>query len=34
MSSPGPGKIVVKNAAIAINRLDCHMQDAAVFLQQ
>lgn len=30
----GPGEIVVKNAAIAINPLDWHMQDAGVFIQQ
>ncbi|KAL6718493.1 hypothetical protein ACLMJK_004585 [Lecanora helva] len=27
-------EIVVKNAAVAINPLDCHMQDAGVFVQQ
>jgi NADPH:quinone reductase-like Zn-dependent oxidoreductase len=30
----GIGEIVVKNAAIAINPLDCHMQDLGVFVQQ
>ena len=30
----GVGEIVVKNAAVAINPLDCHMQDAGVFVQQ
>lgn len=30
----GPGEIVVKNAAIAINPLDTHMQDVGVFVQQ
>jgi NADPH:quinone reductase-like Zn-dependent oxidoreductase len=30
----GPGELVVKNAAIAINPLDCHMQDIGVFVQQ
>jgi NADPH:quinone reductase-like Zn-dependent oxidoreductase len=30
----GPGELVVKNAAIAINPLDCHMQDSGVFIQQ
>ena len=30
----GAGEIVVKNAAVAINPLDCHMQDAGVFVQQ
>ncbi|KAL2847751.1 putative zinc-binding alcohol dehydrogenase domain-containing protein cipB [Aspergillus pseudoustus] len=34
MPYPGPGEIVVKNAAIAINPLDTHMQDAGVFVQQ
>ena len=28
------GEIVVKNAAVAINPLDCHMQDSGVFVQQ
>ncbi|KAL9609953.1 MAG: hypothetical protein Q9167_005305 [Letrouitia subvulpina] len=28
------GEIVVKNAALAINPLDCHMQDTGVFVQQ
>lgn len=30
----GAGEIVVKNAAVAINPLDCHQQDAGVFVQQ
>ncbi|RMZ92233.1 hypothetical protein DV736_g508, partial [Chaetothyriales sp. CBS 134916] len=30
----GTGEIVVKNAAVAINPLDCHMQDTGVFVQQ
>ncbi|KAI9154848.1 putative quinone oxidoreductase [Paramyrothecium foliicola] len=30
----GPNELVVKNAAIAINPLDWHMQDAGVFIQQ
>lgn len=30
----GPGEIVVKNAAVAINPLDWHMRDAGVFIQQ
>lgn len=30
----GAGEIIVKNAAVAINPLDCHMQDAGVFVQQ
>lgn len=33
MPIPGPGEIVIKNAAIAINPLDWHMQDAGVFVQ-
>jgi NADPH:quinone reductase-like Zn-dependent oxidoreductase len=28
------GELVVKNAAVAINPLDCHMQDSGVFVQQ
>jgi NADPH:quinone reductase-like Zn-dependent oxidoreductase len=34
MPTAGPGEIVVKNAAVAINPLDCHMQDIGVFVQQ
>ncbi|KAK5678677.1 hypothetical protein LTS10_009121 [Elasticomyces elasticus] len=34
MPTPGPGEIVVKNAAVAINPLDWHMQDAGIFVQQ
>lgn len=30
----GPGEIVVKNVAIAINPLDTHMQDVGIFVQQ
>ena len=30
----GPDEIVIANAAIAINPLDCHMQDIGVFVQQ
>ncbi|KAJ5709783.1 hypothetical protein N7493_010074 [Penicillium malachiteum] len=30
----GPGELVIKNAAVAINPLDCHMQDSGVFIQQ
>lgn len=30
----GPGEIVVKNAAVAINPLDVHMLDLGVFVQQ
>ncbi|KAF2165780.1 hypothetical protein M409DRAFT_67109 [Zasmidium cellare ATCC 36951] len=34
MPTAGPGEIVVKNAAVAINPLDTHMQDVGVFVQQ
>jgi NADPH:quinone reductase-like Zn-dependent oxidoreductase len=34
MPTPGAGEIVIKNAAVAINPLDCHMQDHGVFVQQ
>lgn len=34
LPTAGPGELVVKNAAIAINPLDWHMQDAGVFVQQ
>jgi NADPH:quinone reductase-like Zn-dependent oxidoreductase len=34
MPTAGPGEIVVKNAAIAINPLDWHMRDVGVFVQQ
>lgn len=34
LPTAGPGEIVVHNAAVAINPLDCHMQDAGVFVQQ
>jgi hypothetical protein len=34
LPSAGPGELVVKNAAIAINPLDCHMQDSGIFVQQ
>jgi NADPH:quinone reductase-like Zn-dependent oxidoreductase len=34
LPTAGPGQIVVKNAAIAINPLDWHMQDHGVFIQQ
>lgn len=34
MPTAGPGEIVVKNFAIAINPLDWHMQDAGVFIKQ
>ena len=34
MPVPGPGEIVVRNSAVAINPLDWHMVDAGVFVQQ
>jgi NADPH:quinone reductase-like Zn-dependent oxidoreductase len=34
MPTAGAGEIIVKNAAVAINPLDCHMQDHGVFVQQ
>ena len=34
LPTAGTGEIVVKNAAVTINPLDCHMQDAGVFVQQ
>lgn len=34
MSTAGTGELVVKNAAIAINPLDWHIQDSGVFVQQ
>ncbi|KAH7067238.1 putative zinc-binding alcohol dehydrogenase domain-containing protein cipB [Paraphoma chrysanthemicola] len=34
MPAAGKGEIIVKNAAVAINPLDCHMQDLGVFVQQ
>lgn len=34
LPTAGPGEIVIKNAAIAINPLDCHMQDQGFFVQQ
>ncbi|KAJ4377536.1 hypothetical protein N0V83_000361 [Neocucurbitaria cava] len=34
MPTAGPGQIVVKNAAIAINPLDWHMRDRGDFVQQ
>jgi NADPH:quinone reductase-like Zn-dependent oxidoreductase len=30
----GPGEIVVRNAAIAINPVDWHMQDNGMFIRQ
>jgi NADPH:quinone reductase-like Zn-dependent oxidoreductase len=34
MPIAGPNEIIVKNAAIAINPIDWHQQDAGVFVQQ
>lgn len=34
LPTAGPGELVVKNAAVAINPLDWHMLDAGVFVQQ
>jgi len=34
MPTAGPTEIVVRNAAIAINPLDCHQQKSGVFVQQ
>lgn len=34
MPSAGPNELVIRNAAIAINPLDCHMQKSGVFVQQ
>lgn len=34
LPTAGPSELVVKNAALAINPLDCHMQDSGVFVQQ
>ena len=34
MPTAGPNEIVVRNYAVAINPLDCHMQDLGVFVQQ
>ncbi|KAJ4358138.1 uncharacterized protein N0V89_002717 [Didymosphaeria variabile] len=34
LPTAGSGEIVVKNAAVAINPLDWHMQDSGVFIQQ
>lgn len=34
LPTAGPREIVVHNAAVAINPLDCHMQDAGVFITQ
>lgn len=32
--TPSAGEIVVKNAAVAINPLDCHMQSKGVFIKE
>lgn len=34
MPTAGPNELVVQNAAVAINPLDCHMQNSGVFVQQ
>ena len=34
MPRAGPKEIVIQNAAIAINPLDCHMQSSGIFVQQ
>lgn len=34
MPTAGPKEIVVRNAAVAINPLDYHMQDSGVFVSQ
>ncbi|THZ04948.1 putative quinone oxidoreductase [Aureobasidium pullulans] len=34
LPTAGPGEIIVKNAAIAINPVDWHMQDHGIFVQQ
>ncbi|KAH6640551.1 putative quinone oxidoreductase [Chaetomium tenue] len=34
MPTAGPNELVIRNAAVAINPLDCHMQSASVFVQQ
>ena len=34
MPTAGPNELVIRNVAIAINPLDCHMQQAGVFVQQ
>jgi NADPH:quinone reductase-like Zn-dependent oxidoreductase len=34
MPTAGAGEIIVKNAAIAINPIDWHQQDAGIFVQQ
>lgn len=34
MPTAGPNELVIRNAAIAINPLDTHMQGSGVFVQQ
>lgn len=34
LPTPGAGELVVKSAAVAINPVDCHMQDMGIFVQQ
>jgi NADPH:quinone reductase-like Zn-dependent oxidoreductase len=34
MPTAGPNELIVVNAAVAINPLDCHMQKSGVFVQQ
>jgi NADPH:quinone reductase-like Zn-dependent oxidoreductase len=34
MPTAGPEELVIRNRAIAINPVDCHMQSAGVFVQQ
>lgn len=34
MPTAGPGEIVVRNFAVAINPLDTHMQKTGIFVQQ
>ncbi|KAJ5504916.1 Polyketide synthase enoylreductase [Penicillium fimorum] len=34
LPTAGPGELVIKNAAIAINPLDCHMLDSGVFVKR
>lgn len=34
MPTAGPNELVIRNAAIAINPLDCHMQQVGVFVKQ
>ena len=34
MPTADPGEVIVKNAAIAINPIDWHQQDAGIFVQQ